>query len=369
MLQKSWGRSVMAEGADAFTRVSSRATRALIADALVAAGLEEAAAARCAELMTEADLTGADGHGIFRLAQYVRRLNAGGFNKRPNITVTQTAPATALVDGDNAMGHLVMSRATEQAIMMARNCGVSWVGVRRSNHAGPAGLYADMPAAQGMIGLYAAVANANHMAIWGGADLLLGTNPLAIGVPSGGAPLVFDMATSIVAYGTVKKYALRGLTMPEGWFVTPETGAPITDPAKSGEGILLPMGEYKGSGLALMLGLLAGVLNGAAFGRDVVDFNADDHSETNTGHFIVVVDIARFLPLAIFTAEVDRHVRDLRNSKRLPGIDEIRLAGDRRLECRADRLEEGVPIPAQLFAQLDKLAAELKVKSLRERPA
>ncbi len=348
-------------------RVPSRATRALIADCFAAAGLPQADAARCAELMTEADLTGADGHGIFRLPQYVRRLKAGGFNKQPKITVTKTAPATALVDGDNGMGHLVMSRAATEAIALAREAGVSWVGVRRSNHAGPAGLYAEMPAAHGMIGFYAAVANANHMATWGGADLLLGTNPLAIGVPSGGKPLVFDMATSIVAYGTVKKYALRGLTMPEGWFIRPQTGEAITDPNKSGEGILLPMGEYKGSGLALMIGLLAGVLNGAAFGRDVVDFNADDASETNTGHFIVAVDIARFVPLKTFTAEVDRHIRDLRASKRLPGVDEIRLPGDRRAECRDERLRDGVPIAAPLLAQLDKLAAELKVKPLRQR--
>jgi L-2-hydroxycarboxylate dehydrogenase (NAD+) len=134
-------------------RVPSRATSTLINDALVAAGLPGADAARCAELMTEADLTGADGHGIFRLPQYVRRLAAGGFNKRPNITVTKTAPATALVDGDNGMGHLVMSRATDEAIAMAREQGVAWVGVRRSNHAGPAGLYAERPATQGMIGL------------------------------------------------------------------------------------------------------------------------------------------------------------------------------------------------------------------------
>src|SRR5580693_4975169 len=222
-----------------FAHIPARAIRSMIADCLAAAGLLGDDAARCATLMTEADLTGADGHGIFRLAQYVRRLKAGGFNKRPNITVNKTAPATALVDGDNAMGHLVMSRATEQAIAMARDCGVSWVGVRRSNHAGPAGLYAEMPAAHGMIGFYAAVANANHMATWGGADLLLGTNPLAIGVPSGAGPLVLDMATSIVAYGTVKKYALRGLTMPEGWFVKSDTGESITDPNRSGEGILL----------------------------------------------------------------------------------------------------------------------------------
>jgi L-2-hydroxycarboxylate dehydrogenase (NAD+) len=183
-------------------RIPARATRALNADALATAGLPQADAARCAELMSEADLTGADGHGIFRLPQYVRRLAAGGFNKRPNITVSRTAPATALVDGDNSMGHLVMSRAASEAIAMARETGAAWVGVRRSNHAGPAGLYAEMPATAGMIGLYAAVANANHMAAWGGADLLLGTNPLAIAVPTGGEPLVFDMATSVVAYGT-----------------------------------------------------------------------------------------------------------------------------------------------------------------------
>ena len=241
------------------THIPWRATKALIADALAAAGLPAADAARCAELMSEADLTGADGHGIFRLPQYVRRLKAGGFNKRPNVTVSRTAPATALVDGDNGMGHLVMSRAADEAIAMAQETGAAWVGVRRSNHAGPAGLYAEMPAAAGMIGLYAAVANANHMAAWGGADLLLGTNPLAIAVPTGKEPLVFDMATSIVAYGTVKKYALRGLRMPDGWFVDAATGASINDPGKSAAGVLQPMGEYKGSGLALMIGLIAGV--------------------------------------------------------------------------------------------------------------
>ena len=242
-----------------------------------------------------------------------------------------------------------MTRAVNEAVTIARETGVSWVGVRRSNHAGPAGLYAEIAAAQNMIGLYAAVANANHMAVWGGAELLLGTNPLAIGVPSGEGPVILDMATTVVSYGTVKKYALRGMQMPEGWFVDAKTGAPITDPNRTGEGLLLPVGGYKGSGLAIMLGLLGGVLNGAAFGRDVIDFNADDASETNTGHFICAVDIARFLPLATFTAEVDRHLNDLRQSKRLPGFDAIRLPGDRRRQCRAERLRDGIPLaPAVL---------------------
>jgi LDH2 family malate/lactate/ureidoglycolate dehydrogenase len=175
------------------------------------------------------------------------------------------------------------------------------------------------------------------------------------------------MATSIVAYGTVKKYALRGMRMPEGWFVDAATGESITDPAKSAAGVLQPMGEYKGSGLALMIGLIAGVLNGAAFGRDVIDFNADDDSATNTGHAIIAVDIARFVPLKTFTAEVDRHLRDLRGSRLLPGFDAIRVPGERRAACRDERARDGIPVPAPLLAQLDKLAAELQIKPLRAR--
>src|SRR5579862_7098239 len=337
-------------------RVPARAVTSLLTDSFAAAGLPAADAARCAELMTEADLTGAEGHGILRLPQYVRRLKARGFNAHPNITVTKSAPATALVDGDNGMGHLVMTRAANEAIATARDAGVAWVGVRRSNHAGTAGLYAEMPVAHGMIGLYAAVANANHMAVWGGSELLLGTNPLGIAVPSGGGAVVLDMATTVVSYGTVKKYALAGRDMPEGWLIDTQTGGPLTDPGRSAQGLLLPIGGYKGSGLAIMLGVLGGVLNGAAFGRDVIDFNADDASATNTGHFMVAIDIERFVPLATFVAETDRHLNDLRASKRMPGVTEIRLPGDRRRECRIQRLRDGVPLPAALLAQLDTQA-------------
>src|SRR5205814_3562538 len=230
----------------ATNRVPIAAIRSLIEDSLAAAGLPRPDAAKCAALMAEADLTGADAHGVFRLPQYVRRLKAGGFNAHPNITVTKSAPATALVDGDNGMGHLVMSRAAETAISLAREMGVAWVGVRRSNHAGPAGLYAEMPAAQGMIGMYAAVANANHMAVWGGADPLLGTNPLAIGVPSGAGPMVLDMATTVVSYGTVKNYALQARPMEKGWMVNTASGEDVMDAERAAEGLLLTIGGYKG---------------------------------------------------------------------------------------------------------------------------
>jgi LDH2 family malate/lactate/ureidoglycolate dehydrogenase len=350
------------------TRIPAFAIAGLIEDVLAEAGLPAPDAATVAELMTEADLTGADAHGVFRLPQYVRRLRAGGINPRPDIRVSKTAPATALIDGDNGMGHLVMARAAATAVELARSSGVAWVGARRSNHAGAAGVYAAMPLAHDMIGIYSVVASANHMPVWGGAETLLGTNPLAIAIPAGAeAPVVLDIATTVVSYGTVKNYKLQGKTMPEGWMVGSRDGRPLTDPALSAEGLLLPLGGYKGSGLALVLGLLAGPLNGAAFGRDVFDFNADDESACNTGHFIIALDVSRFVALKDFTAEVDRHLRDLRGSRTLPGFDAIRLPGAERRRRRADRLRDGVPMPQELIAQLDHLAAELDVKPVRER--
>src|SRR4051794_26735412 len=334
-------------------RIAAKAVEAFITDTLTAVGLPAGDAAKVAELMLEADLTGADAHGVFRLPQYVRRLRGGGINPRPDIRVDKTAPATALVEGDNGMGHLVMVRAAETAVELAQACGVAWVGARGSNHAGAAGVYAAMPLKQGMIGIYSVVASANHMAPWGGIETLLGTNPLAVAIPAGEeAPVVLDIATTVVSYGTVKNYRLQGREMPTGWMVSTKDGEPLTDPARSAEGLLAPIGTYKGSGLALVLGLLAGPLNGAAFGRDVFDFNDNDVDACNTGHFIIALDIARFTPLATFCAEIDRHLRDLRSSRPLPGVDAVRLPGQERRARREDRLRHGAPMAQPLIAQL-----------------
>jgi L-2-hydroxycarboxylate dehydrogenase (NAD+) len=340
---------------------------AFIAAAYRAVGVPVDDAKRAAELMTEADLVGADAHGIFRLPQYIERLEAGGLNRKPEIRVERTAPATARVDGDNGLGSLVVARAAATAISMARETGVAWIGVRGSNHAGAASVYAALPMAAGMIGIYSAVASANHMAPWGGTDLLLGTNPLAIAIPLGNDadPVVIDMATTVVSYGTVKNYALTGRAMPEGWMIDRTTGEPLTDAAASANGVLLPIGGYKGAGLALVLGLLAGTLNEAAMGADIVDFNADKTSVTNTGQFILALDIARFVDPEKFARETQRHLDELRRSTRLPGFDRIRLPGDDRAVRRRNRATHGVPLSAQVIARLNGLAARLAIPPLR----
>ncbi|MCW5606070.1 MAG: Ldh family oxidoreductase, partial [Burkholderiales bacterium] len=216
-------------------RLSARQLEAFIARAMEAVGVPPADAKIIAGLMTHADVQGSEGHGIFRLPQYVRRIKGGAVNVRPNIRVEREAAAMALVEGDNGMGHLVMRFATEKAIEKARTAGVAWVGVKWSNHAGPASLYASMPLAHDMIGLYLAVGNANHLPPWGGIDMLLSTNPIAVAIPAGEeSSIVLDMATTVAAYGKVKTRAQRGETMPEGWMMDRE-GRPLTDPKRSNE--------------------------------------------------------------------------------------------------------------------------------------
>ena len=350
--------------ARAVRRIPAAQLEAFIARALEAVRISTEESKSIAALMTRADLQGSEGHGVFRLPQYIRRIKGGAVNVKPRIRVEREAAGMALVDGDNGMGHLVMRFATEKAIEKAKSAGVSWVGVKRSNHAGPASLYAGMPLEHDMVGLYLAVGNANHLPPWGGIDMLLSTNPIAVAVPAGDEPaVVLDMATTVAAYGKVKTKAQRGETMPVGWMMDRQ-GRPLTDPKRANEGFLVPVGGYKGYGLALIFGLLAGTLNGAAMGKDVVDFNADDATPTNTGHVIVAINVDAFQPVAEFKKSVDALIRDIRASRRLPGVDRIRLPGEGSHAARAERMKNGIPLPAPLAASLDQLAGELKIAPL-----
>src|SRR6516164_6373954 len=300
-------------------RVSPAQLVDFVARAFVAAGLPQPDAQTVAGLMVQADLRGSDTHGVIRLPLYVRRLRAGGINKRPNIRLIGDRPAAALVDGDNGMGHLVMRFAAQTAIEKAKRTGMAWVGARMSNHAGPAALYAMMPLPHDMIGIYLAVGSNNHLPPWGARENLLGTNPIAVAIPAQEEPpVVLDMAPTVAAFGKVRLKAQRGEQMPVGWMIGRD-GKPLTDPKRADEGVLVPIGEYKGYGLSLITGLLAGALNGAAFGRDIVDFIKETGKATNTGHAIVAVSVEAFMPAAQFKRQVDGAVRAMRGAERLPG--------------------------------------------------
>jgi L-2-hydroxycarboxylate dehydrogenase (NAD+) len=335
-----------------------------IAAAFQKLGMPTSDAQQVASLMTQAEVQGSDGHGIIRLLPYARRIRAGGLNLQPNIRVVQERAAMAVLDGDNGMGHLVMSRAAELAAQKARQCGIGWVGSRMSNHAGPASLYARMALSHDMIGMYFAVGNANHLPAWGGLDMLLSTNPIAVAVPTlNEVPVVLDMATTVAAYGKVKAKAQRGELMPEGWMMDRQ-GQPLLDPKRADEGFLLPIGGYKGYGLALIVGLLAGTLNGAAMGKDVIDFNKDDTSTTNTGQAILMIDLAAFGDVEAFKARVDTVVKDLRASERMPGVERIYMPGEQSADKIQQHNAQGMKLPEALHRSLNQFAQELGIANI-----
>jgi LDH2 family malate/lactate/ureidoglycolate dehydrogenase len=335
-----------------------------IAKALVALDVPSDDALIVAQLMIKSDLVGADGHGLFRLPAYLKRIRAGGINLKPNIRIEREQGATALINGDNALGHLVMNKAVSVAIEKVKEHSVCWVGSHYGNHSGAASVYVRKLAEQGFIGIYMAVGNANHMAPWGGIDLLLSTNPIAIAVPAGDHPMVLlDIATTVAAYGKVKLAAQKGESIPSDWMIDRQ-GQPITDPKRSAEGSLLPIGGYKGYGLAVMIGLLAGALNNAAVGKGTIDFNAHHDLITNTGQTIIAVDPSAFGGKQEFINRVIDLVEDLKSSSTLPGINEIRVPGEGAAKMMASRMQQGIPITPELLESLNNCAKECGIASL-----
>jgi L-2-hydroxycarboxylate dehydrogenase (NAD+) len=343
------------------TRVSAAALVDLAAGILRASEVLPKHANITACRLIEADMRGRSGHGLIRLRPYVDRIRAGGINTRPVIVVKHETPVSAQVDGDNGLGQVVMTKATELAIAKASDTGLAWVGTVHSNHAGAAGLYAEMAADAGLVGMYFAVANANGMPPWGGTDPLLGTNPIAIALPTRGTPFLLDIATTATSHGTIKVHAREGRPLPEGWVVDKD-GRPITDASRAGEGYLVPMGGYKGSGLTIAIGLLAGVLNGAAFGRDVVDHRRDQVTPTNTGQSILVMRPDLFRPNDEVLADLTRHLDALRDAGDRDGHS-VRLPGDEAARVRADNQADGIPLSDSLANELHELAWELCVES------
>jgi LDH2 family malate/lactate/ureidoglycolate dehydrogenase len=344
--------------------LSIAAAESFIARALEAEKVPAADAKIIANLMVKSDLVGADGHGIFRLPAYLKRIRAGGVNLQPNIRVEREQGATALINGDNALGHLVMNRAVDLALEKVKQHSVCWVGSHFGNHSGAASVYVRKLAEQGFIGIYMAVGNANHMAPWGGVDLLLSTNPIAIAVPAGKEPIVLlDIATTVAAYGKVKVAAQKGESIPDDWMIDKQ-GKPITDPKRSAEGSLLPIGGYKGYGLAVMIGLLAGALNNAAVGKGTIDFNAHHDLVTNTGQTIIAVDPSAFGDKDAFIARVIELVNDLKNSTTLPGVKEIRVPGEGAAKTMAQRQQAGIPVSPELLDALNTCAKECGIAPL-----
>lgn len=340
-------------------RIDAGALSSLAARVFERCGMAAADSLLLAESLVHADLGGVHSHGVLRVPEYVAKLTTGGVDPRGRPRVVRELGGCAVVDGGNSMGQIGCAFAMEHAIERARTNGIAAVAVRGSNHCGAIGFYAEMAMRRGMIGL--ATTNAlPSMAPWGGAERLLGINPLAVAIPTGREqPIVFDGAFSGSAHGKLRVYQQKGLPIPEGW-ATDRDGRPTTDPAVAIDGLLLPIGGFKGAALAMVMGILSSMLSGAAYGTELGDL---EHGPTpgQDGHFVAAIDVAAFEEPDRFVARVDGAIEQIHGARRTPGVERLYTPGEPEALRRTAYRRDGIPLNDVTLADLRQAAASLGV--------
>lgn len=323
-------------------------------------GVPPADAALVTDTLVEADLRGVHSHGVWWVTTYTKRLRHGGVKPRPNLRIVRETGAMVLLDADGGLGQVASVAAMRHAIAKAKSSGVGVAAVRNSNHFGAAAYYAQMAAQEQQIG-FATTDAEPTMAPWGGAQqLVVGNNPLAYAIPVDDEfTMVLDMAQSVVAWGKIFLAAQRGETIPSTWALN-AAGEPTTDPQDAMAGVLLPVGGYKGYGLALVMQILSSVLSGATFGPTMPPM-ADPAVVQGHGHFFLALDIDHFLPQADFRRSMAQVVAEQRATPLAKGVDRIYLPGEIEHDKRRHRLQNGIPLDGYVVKALVELGAELGV--------
>jgi LDH2 family malate/lactate/ureidoglycolate dehydrogenase len=307
--------------------------------------------------LVTADLRGIHSHGTLRVPDYVKKLVNEGVNPRGQPHVVSERGGAIVVDGGNAMGQISAAFAMDSAIATARRNAIAFAAVRGSNHCGAMDYWAMRALSQGMIGICGTNALPT-MAPWGGKDKIVGINPIAIAFPGQEEPpIVLDIAFGATAHGKIRVYHQKGEAIPEGWSFDAD-GHPTTDTAKALEGLIQPIGQHKGIGLGIMIGMLSSLLSGAAYGTETGNM-VDGPKPGADGHFFMAIDIEAFTPLASFKTRVDGVARQIRSSQPAkpgtelypPGLLEHRFA---ERYCR-----EGIPLNEVTLAGIRDAARSL----------
>jgi ureidoglycolate dehydrogenase (NAD+) len=305
------------------------------------------------------DLVGRANHGVERLPIMVRRVQAGLIRSPAKMTFTQQSDTMALLDADDGFGQVAGTRATDRAIELARATGVGVVGVHHSNFFGTGAYFIHRAAEAGMIALV--LSNSfPKVAAQGGIHPVLGTNPFAFGAPRGnGKTFMMDMSTAALAGSTLRTYLSKGLNLPEG-LVVDEHGKPVTDPTQAANGSLLPASGAKGFGLAMMVEILAGVLTGAGMSHQVGSIYKDFERFGNNGHFILTLDIERWMLRETYFARIEA-LADMVGV--LDGSNDVRFPGEARWHAMSESRKYGINVEQATAEKLSKLAIELGTQS------
>ena len=335
--------------------------RGFAAAVLEKRGVPPADAALFADSLVQADLWGHQSHGVLRLSWYVARLQSGVMQAVTRAERVVDAGAIAVIDGHDGIGQVLAATAARDAIARAKAHGIAAVAVRNSNHFGTAAYFSRLAPAAGCIALLTTNASP-AMAPWGAREKLIGNNPWSLAAPAGRhAPMILDIANTVVARGKVYLARQRGEAIPPGWAIDAD-GAPTTDAAAAIAGIILPMGEHKGYAISLMMDVLSGVLSGSGFAAGVHGpYQAEQRS--GCGHLMIALDVERFLPMAEFGARMEQLIATIKRAPLAQGFDRVFYPGEIEAENDHANRQRGITLPDDTIADLRRLA---RASSLEE---
>ena len=324
------------------------------------AGLSTKDAFLVADALIDADLRGVSTHGLVRFPIYVTRLRKGLVNAKPQMHVVRTKGATVVLDGDHGFGQVIGAEGMRHAVGLAREHGVGLCAIRNGTHLGALAYIAAMAVPHQMIGITLTITNP-VIAPWGGVVPKLGNNPLAVAVPAGNRPpVIFDMACSQVARGNLILASKMKKPIPPTWALD-EKGRPTEDPDAGLKGSLMPVGGHKGSGLALIVGILGGLLAGSPFGAGLGDI-FDMTRPQRLGHLVMAVNIADCCPLTEFLRAMEGMIEDLKTTPGAEGVEEIWMPGEMEMRRREERLRDGFPVSRVVLEEVRAMGVEFGVR-------
>ena len=334
-------------------RVTGEALRAFIAQVFTRSGFSQADAETVAEVLTWANLRGIDSHGVLRAPMYLRFVKSGRLNPTSVPRVILDLPAAVVIDADRGAGAPSMVMATDHAIAKARFAGIGLAQVRRTTHTGPIGYYALRAAEAGMAVIVMSSSTPN-MAYYGARLAGVSNSPIAIAVPSAGRPpIVLDMAASVAASGKLSQAEDSGLPIPEGWALT-EDGQPTTDPAKAD--VLLPLGGAKGSGLALMVECLTGMMLGNPILEPILSGRIPRGHGQNA--MIIAFNIAAFTNLNDYAQSSSALASVLKALPKANGVGTILMPGERSAVTEVERRRDGIPLARGTWTKIESMARD-----------
>lgn len=320
-----------------------------------------------ADSLVHADSRGIHSHGVMRVPDYVHKLTEGGVDPRGRPRVVSERVGALRIDAGNAMGQIGAAFAMHQAIERARTTSVALAAVGGSNHCGALDYWVLMAVRGGMIGL-AATNALPTMAPWGGTDKIVGLNPIGIGIPAGEEPpFVLDMALGATAHGKMRIYQQKGQPIPEGWAFD-SLGRPTTDINAALEGLIQPIGQHKGIGLAVAVGVLSTLLSGAGYGTESGNM-IDGPRAGADGHVMAAIDIAAFEEPARFRARMDAVIRQYHAARPAPGFARTWVPGHLELDIARRYARDGIPLNEATVDGLVACARRLGVAAIEPFPA